>query len=105
MEDKTIRGMQDYVNNFVMERGWQTPASDILTHIVEELGEVARNVLHMKNYGGQHTSDKDINMDEELADLLYLLLKMSNECNVDLGKAFTLKMEKNAKRFPPKQKE
>ncbi len=54
--------------------------------------------------GGQHTSEKDINMDEELADLLYLLLKMSNECNVDLEKAFALKMEKNAKRFPPKLK-
>ncbi len=52
MEDKTIRKMQDYVNNFVREREWQTPPSDILTHIVEELGEVARNVLHMKNYGG-----------------------------------------------------
>ena len=103
MEEKTIKELQEYVNAFVNDREWQTPAGDILIHIVEELGEVARNVLHIKNYGGQHTNDKENNMDEELADLLYLLLKMSNACDVNLGKAFTSKMEKNAKRFPVKE--
>lgn len=105
MEGKTIKELQEEVNAFVNERKWQTPIDDILIHIVEELGEVARNVLRMKNYGGQHTSDKENNMDEELADLLYLLLKMGNECKVDLGKAFDSKMEKNAKRFPPKHQD
>ena len=57
----------------------------------------------MKDYGGQHTNNKENNMDEELADLLYLLLKMSNESNVDLGKAFASKMEKNTRRFPVKK--
>lgn len=103
MEGKTIKELQEDVNTFVNERGWQTPMGDILIHVVEELGEVARNVLRMKNYGGQHTADKDNNMGEELADVFYLLLKMANECNVDLEKAFTSKMEKNAKRFPPKE--
>ncbi|MBI2498757.1 hypothetical protein HYV88_00780 [Candidatus Woesearchaeota archaeon] len=103
MENKNIKELQDHIDNFVKERDWQTPPSDILTHMIEELGEVARNVLHMKNYGGQHTSEKDINMNEELADLLYLLLKMSNECNINLGEAFARKMEKNAQRFPPKK--
>jgi|SRR3989344_6393308 len=100
MEEKTIKELQEYINTFVNDRKWQTPASDILIHIFEELGEVARNVLCIKNYGGEHTNDKKNNMDEELADLLYLLLKMSNESNVNLGKAFASKMEKNTKRFP-----
>lgn len=102
MENKTIKELQDYVNNFVKERGWQTTESDILVHMIEELGEIARDILAMKNYGGQHTSEKNTDVHEELADLFYLLLKMSNECNVDLGKSFSDKMEKNAKRFPPK---
>ena len=102
MENKNLKELQEWVKCFVDERGWKNNPGDILTHMVEELGEVARNVLHMKDYGGQHTFKEDINMGEELADLMYLLLKMSNECNVDLGKSFRLKMEKNVKRFPKK---
>ena len=101
MNQKNLRELQFYVKKFVDERNWQTPASDVLIHMVEELGEVARNVLKMKNYGGQHTSDANHNMGEELADVFYLLLKLSNESNVDLVEAFSQKMEKNSKRFPP----
>jgi len=101
MDQKNLRELQSYVKNFVDERNWQTPASDVLIHMVEELGEVARNVLKMKNYGGQHTADSDHNMHEELADVFYLLLKLANEFNVDLVQAFSQKMEKNAQRFPP----
>ncbi len=100
MNQKNVRELQAYVKKFVDERNWQTPASDILIHMVEELGEVARNVLKMKNYGGQHTSDSKNNMPEELADVFYLLLKLANESNVDLADAFVQKMEKNSKRFP-----
>jgi NTP pyrophosphatase (non-canonical NTP hydrolase) len=39
-------------------------------------------------------------MDEELADLLYLTLKMANQSGVNLEEAFRNKMEKNTKRFP-----
>ena len=102
MQDKTIDELQKYVQKFIEERNWQNSPSEILVHIIEELGEVARNILHMKNYGGQHTSDKKTNMDEELADLLYLLLKMANECKINLAEAFSLKMKKNEQRFPRK---
>ena len=101
METKTIKEAQEFVDKFVKERNWQTPLSDILIHMIEEFGEVARNVLKMKNYGGQHTSDSEHDITAELADLFYLLLKLANETKIDLNKAFDEKMEKNAKRFPP----
>lgn len=105
MENKTLKEVQEQVKEFVAERNWETPASDILIHMIEELGEVARNVLKMKNYGGQHTTiNLENNMDEELADVFYLLLKLANESNINLGIAFGKKMEKNSKRFPPVSK-
>ena len=88
---------QEEVKAFVDARNWDTSESDILVHLTEELGEVARNVLKMKNYGGQHTSESENNMDEELADVFYLLLKMG----IDLRRALDEKMKKNAERFPP----
>lgn len=100
MPDNTLQEAQNIVREFVKERNWETPAADILIHLVEETGEVARNILKMKDYGGQHTNDSEINMDEELADMLYLLLKLANETNVNLQEAFSSKIEKTAKRFP-----
>lgn len=101
MASRTVEDAQVFVKQFVEQRNWQTPPSDILIHLVEELGEVARNVLILKNYGGQHVEGaKKMNMDEELADVLYLLLKLANECNVNLALAFESKMTKNAQRFP-----
>jgi len=96
-----IKEAQEIVNRVVSERKWETPSSDTFIHLVEELGEIARNILKMKNYGGQHTSDSKINLDEELADVFYLLLKLSNENNVDLDKALEKKIEEISKRFPP----
>jgi len=100
MASRTLDDAQFFVREFVEQRNWQTSPSDILIHLVEELGEVARNVLILKNYGGQHVEGKKMNMDEELADVLYLLLKLANECNVNLSAAFESKMAKNAQRFP-----
>ena len=101
MESRTIDNAQCFVRQFVEQRNWRTPPSDVLIHLVEEIGEVARNVLILKNYGGQHVEGaKKMNIDEELADVLYLLLKLANECNVDLSSAFESKMVKNAQRFP-----
>lgn len=100
MSYDSIREAQDFVSKFVKDRNWETPASDILVHLLEELGEVARNVLKMKGYGGQHTNDSGHDMDEELADVFYLILKLANETGVDLTLAFNKKIGKNLKRFP-----
>lgn len=100
MVEITIKQSQQIVDDFVRERNWQTSASDITLHLVEEMGEIARNVLKMKNYGGQHTQNSEINMDEELADVFYLILKLANETNIDLEKALLTKMEKIRKKYP-----
>jgi len=103
MGEKTIKEAQELVRKFVKERNWQTSPADILIHMVEEQGEVARNILKMKNYGGQHTSNSNNNMDEELADMFYLLLKLANETKIDLNDALLRNLEKNTKRFPVKR--
>lgn len=103
MENLTLEESQKIVQKFIEERNWQNPPEDIVLHMLEEFGEVARNVLKMKNYGGQHISNSDINMGEELADILYNLLKLANTININLSKEFIEKMDKNRERFPPKQ--
>lgn len=100
MEQNTLKEAQEIIRKFVEERSWERPSADTFIHLVEEIGEVGRNILIMKDYGGAHTKDKPVNMEEELADVLYLLLKLANENNVDLQNAFTSKVEKIRKKFP-----
>lgn len=40
---------------------------------------------------------------EELADVLYWVLLMSHDLNIDIAKALELKMEKNEKKYPVKK--
>ena len=102
MENISLKEVQAAVHKFVQERNWETPPEDIVVHMLEEFGEVARNVLKLKNYGGKHTNKDPINMEEELADVLYCLVKLANATNVDISQAFVDKMEKNRQRFPVK---
>ena len=104
LQSKNLEELQLVIQQFVQERNWQRPPADVLIHLIEEMGEVARNILILNNYGGQHTSDKKTNLDEELADVLYLLLKLANETNINLSLALQTKMQKNALRFPPEKK-
>ncbi|MBI2043909.1 pyrophosphatase [Candidatus Pacearchaeota archaeon] len=100
MEENTLKEAQKIIDEFVKERHWERPSSDTFIHLVEEIGEVGSNILIMKDYGGGHTKDKLVNLEEELADVLYLLLKLANENNVDLQNAFTSKIEKIRNKFP-----
>ena len=77
----TIDDTQKDVKKFVEEIKWKTESSEIFNHLVEEIGEIAR-ALRKK--------DKE-NLKEELADTLFLLLKLSNQEDINLSEAFTKK--------------
>ncbi|MBU3957665.1 MAG: hypothetical protein KKB25_01180 [Nanoarchaeota archaeon] len=101
MEEITLKECQKIVRKFVEERNWNSPPNDIVMHMLEELGEIAREILRMQGYGGSHKKE-DVNFGEELGDMFYLLLKLSNTLNMDISQEFLKKLEKNRDRFPPK---
>ena len=62
--------------------------------LTEEVGEVARIIS--RKYGEQSfkDSDKGKNLDDELADVLWVLICIANQTGVDLTKAFQRNMDK-----------
>ena len=66
--------------------------------LMEEVGEVAR--IMARTYGEQSfkASDKKHKLDEEMADVLFVLCCLANQCNVDLERAFVKKLKKNTAR-------
>ena len=66
--------------------------------LTEEVGELARIIA--RTYGEQSfkESDKNRNMADEMADILWVLLCLANQTGVDLTEAFAKNMEKKTSR-------
>lgn len=68
--------------------------------LTEEVGEVAR--IMARRYGdqkpkiGESTSEKDLG--DELADVLWVVLCIANQTNINLEESFSLNLEKKNRR-------
>ena len=64
----------------------------------EEVGEVARIIA--RQYGEQSfkDSDKEIDLGDEMADVLFVLICLANQTGIDLSKALEKNLEKKTKR-------
>ena len=69
-----------------------------MTILTEEVGEVAR--IMARRYGDQSEKESDKNKDlgEEMADVLWVLLCLANQTGVDLTEAFKKNIEKKTLR-------
>jgi NTP pyrophosphatase (non-canonical NTP hydrolase) len=66
--------------------------------LTEEVGELAR--LMARKYGDQSfkASDKQADLGDEMADVLWVLICLANQTGVNLTEAFEKNMEKKTKR-------
>ena len=66
--------------------------------LTEEVGEVARIIA--REYGDQSfkKSDKGKKLEEELADVLFVLICLANQTGIDLTKALKRNLKKKTKR-------
>lgn len=66
--------------------------------LMEEVGELAR--IMSRRYGEQSekASDENLNLADEIADILFVLICISNQTGVNLETAFNKNMEKKTVR-------
>ena len=66
--------------------------------LMEEVGELRR--IMVRKYGDQSfkESDRDINMEDEMADILWVLMALANQTGVDLATALQKNFEKKNSR-------
>lgn len=72
--------------------------------LMEEVGELAR--IMARNYGDQSfkENEKDKNLADEMADVLWVLICLANQTGVDLTDAFIKNMEKKTVRDAERHK-
>ncbi len=94
-----IKNLQTKVDNWIKKHGVRYfNELTNMAQLTEEVGEVARIIA--RKYGEQSfkKSDKKINLDDELSDVLFVLLCLANQTGVDLQKSFDKRLEQKAKR-------
>lgn len=73
--------------------------------LTEEVGEVARLMSRMYGEQSFKESDKDKNLGDELADVLWVLLCIANQTGIDLTEALQKNFEKKTSRDKDRHKD
>jgi NTP pyrophosphatase (non-canonical NTP hydrolase) len=69
-----------------------------MAQLTEEVGEVARIISRRYGEQSEKESDREKDLGEELADVIFVVLCLANQTGVDLQAAFDQKMEIKTKR-------
>ncbi|MCC7028676.1 MAG: nucleotide pyrophosphohydrolase [Chitinophagaceae bacterium] len=94
-----LNELQQQVDDWIKTHGvkYFAPLTN-LGILMEEVGEVSR--IMVREYGEQSKkqSDEDKNLGDELADVLWVLTAIANQCGVNLEEAVQKNMLKKTKR-------
>lgn len=98
MESPTLKEAQEQVDQWIRKYGVRYFSE--LTNmavLTEEVGELAR--VMARKYGDQSfkSGEKD-NLEEEIADVLWVLLCIANQTGTDITQAFRQSLEKKTQR-------
>lgn len=94
-----IKNAQKAVDDWILTHGVRY--FDVLTNmaqLTEEVGEVARIIARRYGEQSEKEGDKKKNLGEELSDVLFVLLCLANQTNIDLSKDFYERLQTKAKR-------
>ena len=101
-----IKEAQKIVDDWIKEFGVRY--FDELTNtamLMEEVGEVAR--IMARRYGEQSEKESDKNKDlgDEMADVMFVLICLANQTGIDLEEALQKNLEKKTKRDSTRHKD
>ena len=99
MEDLTIKQAQKTVDKWIKTVGVRY--FDEMTNmaiLMEEVGEVAR--IMARRYGEQSEKESDKNKDlgDEMADVMFVLICLANQTGIDLEQALMKNLDKKTMR-------
>ena len=94
-----IENAQLEVDNWIKKHGvrYFNELTNI-AQLTEEVGEVARIIARRYGEQSEKESDKNKDLGEELADVMFVVLCLANQTGIDLQQAFDKKLDLKTKR-------
>ena len=96
--NNSLKEIQEMVDKWICEHGGYWPSLSMVCAIMEELGEVARDVNSLEGYKPKKSRLKNSKLGEELADLLFSLVCLANHYKIDLAKELNEVINKYSER-------
>ena len=101
--NNSLKELQQKVDDWIKSHGGYWPPLAMLSAIMEEVGEVAREVNYYEGFKPKKNKEKQVNLGEELADLLFSLICVANYYKINLSnefdRALTKYLERDSTRF------
>jgi len=89
-----LKNSQLIVDNWIKEHGVRYfNELTNMAQLTEEVGEVARIISRRYGEQSEKESDKNKDLGEELADVVFVVLCLANQTGIDLQAAFNKKMD------------
>jgi dCTP diphosphatase len=107
-EQTTIRELKELVRAFSQERDWEQfhHPKDLGVALACEVGEVLEHFRYQSNEAiAQRLAETEERRElaHELADCLWLLLRLADVCKIDLASSLREKVELAAAKYPVEQ--
>ena len=102
----SIKEAQNKVDNWIKEYGVRY--FDNLTNLgilMEEVGELSRIMTRLHGEQSFKKSDQNYNLADEMADILFVLICLANQNNINLEEAFKENLKKKTNRDSQRHKE
>ena len=78
-----MKNIQERIKKFCKENDMESSIEHRILDTMSELGEIAKEVLKISNYGNKPIEYKD-ELKSELGDILYSLITIANTFDIDL---------------------
>ena len=104
-QETKIYELKEKIKKFCEERDWDQfhGAKDLAIGIITESSELLEHFRFRSEKEIEEmfkNPEKKQHISEEMADILYFLLRLAQKYNIDIAEELEKKMEKNEKRYP-----
>lgn len=96
--DNSLKEIQQEVDDWIISHGGYWPPLAMLSAIMEELGELAREINNFEGFKPKKVKKRKVQLGQELADLLFSLVCIANYYKINLNNEFNKILKKYSKR-------
>ena len=97
-KELSLKEFQQQIDKWILNHGGYWPPLSMLGAIIEEVGELAKEINHLEGFKPKKSDDVKLNIGEELADVIFATICVANYYKVNLNWELAEVIEKYTKR-------
>ncbi len=84
-KDVSLEEFQKKIDIWIAHHGGYWPPLSMLSAIVEEIGELAKEINHLEGFKPKKSDKNSVNLGEELADVIFALICLANSYKINIS--------------------